>query len=411
MRVKLTSRQLAKSAWFYSRHARVRALALPRSVGWLRHALHLPSNRPFDPLASPSRPDVHLTRLDPPTTFLRPLPALPFDPAAQTFFAKRAAEHCSASYVLTLAGGRLWGHAAGAVFTGTGEFVPALSHDPCGPRLHAVWTRAYLPAPVNWPGRTLALITPEATDNFHHWLIDLLPRLGLVQRAGYALTDFDRVVVNHADRAYQRESLRRLGLPTEKIVTASASTHARCEQLVVPSLKHHNQCAPEPDLAFLRASFLPSSASPAHRRRLFLSRADATARRLLNERDLHPLLESHGFEIVSLDGRSLTEQAALFAEAEIVAGPAGAAFANLVYCSPPTQVLEIAPAHWLATYHWMLSARRGLTHTIVLSDGEVQRGLPDIAGRSRDLTVDAEKFAAALAQVVAAAEAASEVRA
>jgi capsular polysaccharide biosynthesis protein len=248
------------------------------------------------------------------------------------------------------------------------------------------------------------LVTPEATDNFHHWLIDLLPRLGLVRRAGFDLASFDRVVVNHHDRGFQRDSLRALGIPMEKVVRLSPALHVRCDTLVAPSLKHHNQCVPAADLAFLRESFLSSSSdSRGTKRRLFLSRADARVRRLVNERELHPVLQTHGFEIVSLAGKTLEEQAQLFARAEIVAGPAGAAFANLVYCSPPAQVLEIASPHWLATYHWMISARRGLRHTIILGEGEVRPGLPDIAARSRDLVINPEKFAAALTGVVASA--------
>ncbi|QYM80342.1 glycosyltransferase family 61 protein [Horticoccus luteus] len=401
----LSLRQLAKSAWFYSRHVQVRLLALPRALPPLRRALHLPVNRIFDPLtASPDSWPGRLIRLDPPTTFVRPLPALPYDSTAARFFSARTAAHCNASYVMEFSDAALWGHDTGAIFTSAGEFVAAASHDPCGPRLHAVWTRPFLPRPTHWAGRTLYLVTPEATDNYHHWLIDLLPRIGLIRRAGFDPAAFDRVVVNHRDREYQRETLLALGIRSDAIVAVTPGTHVRCDTLVVPSLKHHNQCIPSADAAFLRQTFLGAARPRAHKRRLFLSRADARIRRLLNERQLHPLLLAHGFEIVSLAGLSVAAQARLFAEAEIVAGPAGAAFANLVFCAPPTQVLEIAPAGWLATYHWMISARRGLAHTIILGEGQVRPGLPDISARSRDLFVDPEKFAAALAQVIAAAE-------
>lgn len=46
---------------------------------------------------------------------------------------------------------------------------------------------------------------------------------------------------------------------------------------------------------------------------------------------------------VLLEGRSLSEQIAIFASARVVVAQHGAALANLVWCRPGTGVLEIAP--------------------------------------------------------------------
>jgi capsular polysaccharide biosynthesis protein len=157
---------------------------------------------------------------------------------------------------------------------------------------------------------------------------------------------------------------------------------------------------PAADLAFLREAFLESAPTDSRpRRRIFLSRADAGYRQLRNERELYPLLQAFDFEIVSPGKLDVLAQAKLFSEAEIIAGPAGAAFANLVFAPKSTRVIEIVPPQWLAAFHWMISARAGLEHTIVLGEGELMKGVPDSSARHKDLVVDISKFSAALERV------------
>ncbi len=399
----IPARKLAKSFLYHARAARIRALAAPRRNAWLRRSLNLPANETFDPFRDAPPPGVTSAPLEPAGTFRRPLPHLPdAHPDALAFFARHTEETLAPRCVATFDGGVAWGHPTGGVFTAQGHFVPVFTHDPCGAAFHTVWTKLRFPAPRRLPGRMLYLVTPEATDNFHHWLIDLLPRLGLVQRAGYRLTDFDHVVVNHASRRYQFATLERLGIAREKILAADASLFVRADQLVVPSLKASNQTLPASDIAFLRRSFLGDSSVTRPSRRIFLSRADAAFRRLSNESTLHPLLRAHGFEIVTPGNLSLPEQARIFAEAEIIAGPAGAGFANLVFATRPARVIEIAEPGWLAAFHWMVSARAGLQHTVLLGEGAVMRGVPDSSARERDIVVDPGKLAALLSAAPAA---------
>jgi hypothetical protein len=390
----MSPRKLAKAVLFHTRRARIRTLAAPREVPWLRRRLRLPTNSPFDPLRDDSPADVTVTPLDAAEAFTRPMPHLTGAPSeAVEFFATRRTERTEPSYVAEFRDGVAWGHPTGGIFTSDGRFVPAFTHDPSGAASHTVWTKLKLPRPRMLAGRTLYLVTPEATDNFHHWLIDLLPRLGLVQRAGYDLKSFDQVIVNHAQRAYQLSTLAHLGITPEKLILATESLWVRCESMVVPSLKNNHQTLPNSDRQFLRQAFL-GAASPqsSSSRRIFLSRGDAQFRRLLNETDLRPLLRARGFEIIMPGKLEFTEQVRLFSEASVVAGVAGAAFANLVFTHAPARVIEIAPPQWLAAFHWMISARGGLDHTILLGDGPVMRGVPDSFARQADIVLQPHKL-------------------
>ena len=67
-----------------------------------------------------------------------------------------------------------------------------------------------------------------------------------------------------------------------------------------------------------------------------------------------------------MDGRSVAEQAELFASAEVVVGTHGAALANLVFCRPGTVVVELMGTNTASTLYTSLSWRRSLRYHMVM---------------------------------------------
>jgi hypothetical protein len=79
-------------------------------------------------------------------------------------------------------------------------------------------------------------------------------------------------------------------------------------------------------------------------RRLFLGRGEGSRRRLADEAKFVEHAARYGFENVSMDGRTVADQARLFAEAAFVIAPHGAALTNVLFATPRAQVLELLPA-------------------------------------------------------------------
>lgn len=87
-------------------------------------------------------------------------------------------------------------------------------------------------------------------------------------------------------------------------------------------------------------------------RRLFITRTgeDTTQRRdLVNEIELIAALEPLGFEAVNPGLLPPREQVALFAQAECLVAVMGSVWANLIYTSPGTLVVDLLPEHKAAT--------------------------------------------------------------
>ncbi|MBM5461513.1 glycosyltransferase family 61 protein [Pseudomonas sp. P66] len=91
-------------------------------------------------------------------------------------------------------------------------------------------------------------------------------------------------------------------------------------------------------------------------KRLFIRR-NSGYRNVLNAKEIEEILVARGFEVVEPEKLSFAEQVAVFSSADIVVGATGAAFANLLFCKPGTQlVIMIAQLENTSYYYWQSMA-------------------------------------------------------
>ncbi len=75
-------------------------------------------------------------------------------------------------------------------------------------------------------------------------------------------------------------------------------------------------------------------------KRVYLSRHGMAARRVVNEAEVVDLLSRFGFEAVVMHEHRPEVQVAILENAEVVVGPHGSAFANLIFCRKPKIIVE-----------------------------------------------------------------------
>jgi hypothetical protein len=107
-----------------------------------------------------------------------------------------------------------------------------------------------------------------------------------------------------------------------------------------------------------------------------IPKSGSQRRSILNYADLVRALVSAGANVisVSLEGKSLAWQIALFQGADCIIAQHGAALANLVFCPPGTTLIEIMPRDLDARFHDKecfsnLSRELGIPHRILLQEG------------------------------------------
>ena len=252
-------------------------------------------------------------------------------------------------------------------------FSPILSpgHPAAHPQRHPLLQQATLPLPQTIDG-TVAVISGLSNGVYFHWMLDVLPRLALLQQAGIDLQTIDYFLVD-ASLPFQQETLKTLGISLSKTLAPARYPHIQARSLLLPSFPASISWMPPWSLNFLRQTFLPAPPTPSRRRRLYISRSKASVRRLINEAALLPILAAFGFETLHLETLTVAEQAQAFAEAEAVVGVHGSGLTNLVFCPPGIPVIELFSPQYVYPCFWLVANGRSLSYFAVL--GEHPEGL------------------------------------
>jgi hypothetical protein len=182
----------------------------------------------------------------------------------------------------------------------------------------------------------LCLWAPE----FYHWFHDVLPRLETASRHLPADTKF---LINSNPKPWQLDSLAAFGIGPDQLEIQSDGMHTRVERLWFATPVGHTSLGSGVVVRRvadrLKSYFGGNSEGKAQR--CYVSRAKAALRRIINEAEITPLLEEHGFQTVLCEDLSLAEQVELFAKTTATIGSHGAGLTNLMYCTPDSFVGEI----------------------------------------------------------------------
>jgi len=276
----------------------------------------------------------------------------------------RAAGH-ERAFAAVVPGGRVLGVACSAIAPGGAVLADVSPHAGEPPERHrALASHFVAPRPRRLPGRS-ALIGAVGHNNFYHWMLDVLPRIGLVREA--AIGGIDRWIVAESRLPVARELLARCGIDPALLVPLGRLGHVECEELVVTSAPGRI-CEPTPrGAAFLRSAL---GGGGAGGRRIYIARRGR--RKVANEAELLPVLSSAGIEVVSMEGLPLDAQMAVVRGASLVVAPHGAALAHLVQLAPGGTLIELMPPDYGNPAFFTLAGACGLRYALLLglrSDG------------------------------------------
>jgi capsular polysaccharide biosynthesis protein len=115
--------------------------------------------------------------------------------------------------------------------------------------------------------------------------------------------------------------------------------YINCPNFISPNIARNSKGS-SADIQFdlealtgLRDFLLPFASSRKFAKRIFLSRKNASGRRVFNEEEVIDVFTGFGFEVVHPEELSISDQISLFNQAEWIAGGSGAAFTNLLFGS------------------------------------------------------------------------------
>ncbi len=248
------------------------------------------------------------------------------------------------------------------------------------------------------PGPLVALFGPSH-EIYGHTLVDYLPKLWVLQAAGYDLADL-RFVVPAKLAPVLLHILHGAGIaPAQCVPYAFWDEIIRTDLLIVPTIpRRFNRVAARfaeasgfwtaPLRNSLARTSIDAKTAP---RRVFLSRRKARGtRKLANRDDIEHEATRHGFTIVHPETLSLAEQITLFENARLICGDYGSALHNIVFSAPGTMTCALRgtqadPGFIQTNIADALGQSTGYVFGPTLGDGQAQ-----------EFTIDPADFRAAL---------------
>jgi len=199
------------------------------------------------------------------------------------------------------------------------------------------------------------LINGVSETNYYHWMIEILSQLQYVNELQEVYKDFPLLIPAWVNKiqsvrdffvnfdinrplifldnlnAYQVENLLIISTPNFHVPHLSGLPREQVE---------NSYLRPE-SIDFLKGIGLNARAyktSREHLPRLFLARKHG--KRNYNQDEVYSLLKNYDFKQVFLEDLSFVDQVDLFQNADIIVGPPGAAWSNLLFCKKGSKALS-----------------------------------------------------------------------
>lgn len=193
----------------------------------------------------------------------------------------------------------------------------------------------------------------DAKENYWHWLIDVLPRLIILEKElnNKKVT----LLVPDYKKEYQKDSLKYL-IKNKKtnFISLNRNRFSQFKKIV--------SCTNNENFEYLNFSLLSKLRNKIlfqvkknslilnnSYNKIFISRGDSTKKNkriLENSIEVEKFLSENGFKILILSKYSFLEQAAIFNKAKVIMGLHGAGFANIIFSKKKTKIIEITSSQW-----------------------------------------------------------------
>jgi capsular polysaccharide biosynthesis protein len=244
-------------------------------------------------------------------------------------------------------------------------------------------------------GTVIAIADDVQVANIYHWISDWLPRLAFL---GPRIREV-YVATAGITSGFQRETLRLCGVEADRIIPLGNFEAVRAREMLVPSnlreIVHPGFTAAPWVLSYLRGTLGLGALREATTAgdagdRLYISRADAQGRRVVNEAELMSCLEQSGYRRIVLSELPLVEQIATVARAKRVIGLHGAGLTHFAFSAAGSRLLEILPSSYGMLSFYIYAGGLGADYLTYVAD----RIVPGIDPSFDDVEIDVADFAA-----------------
>jgi capsular polysaccharide biosynthesis protein len=201
--------------------------------------------------------------------------------------------------------------------------------------------------------------TDALSNNYAHFLTEILPKIAIYFKGG--LDSSVKVIIDlclhenilHAMEIVVGSNLEVIGLkPNETVFVRSLHVMSTCgsvpfEPKIVKSDFEGYSNGEFSSLALMyMRNLIQSKISDVPKAgfalKLYIKR-NSSYRNIINSTEVEDMLLKNGFITISPEAMSFIEQVKVFSNADIVIGPTGSGFANIIFCKPETKIIIFMP--------------------------------------------------------------------
>ena len=210
-----------------------------------------------------------------------------------------------------------------------------------------------------------AIFTHSCSQNYFHWLAEVLPRINLFCKLK-KYKDFPIFI----DEGLNKNILRSLKLvlnKNRKIILVKANAYIYIKRAVyvnplnyIPfeprnlfsGTSYPNGLMDQYSLSKLR-SIIIKKIKPKKKishKKIYLDRDRSAYRNILNYNDVINYYKKQEYKIIRMEKLNFDDQVYIISKADFIAGPTGASFANLLFCKKNAKVTMLFPENYHSLY-------------------------------------------------------------
>ena len=200
-------------------------------------------------------------------------------------------------------------------------------------------------------GIILNLVQGASSQNYFHWLIDILPKIFICSK-NYKISFINYFYLPELTKS-QFESLKLIGIDKSKIINSKKYRHIEGDRIITVDhpwykkgvVHDYSHTIPKWIILWLKNEFVKYKKKFKCNKKFYIDRSESKFKhcQIINNKEVEFFLKSEGFKKYKIGKLSFSKQIFLFYNAKFIIGTHGAALTNLVFCKPGTKVLEIRP--------------------------------------------------------------------
>jgi capsular polysaccharide biosynthesis protein len=180
-------------------------------------------------------------------------------------------------------------------------------------------------------------VVDDWSANYYHWMFDIIPKLML----GKNEANCSKVLLPFGMKRlkYVEETLIIINIEPIYLEPAKLYKIKNCKCIKWLGYDNSEQ------IKFIKNKIINYYNIKLEKKKkwIYISRSDASFRKINNEISLIKKLKALGFDIIVLSEISWRNQIEIFAQAELVIGMHGAGLSNIIFSSSNTTLIEIRP--------------------------------------------------------------------